>query len=493
MDLAYSASGSCLADFAKGELHPPLSLDSEPCGLAAAPPSRSNELGTSESSTRWLSAAERNSQAQKRFRQRQKERSHTAAAKLLTTTAQLEELQVKQRQLEVRKLLLEKVARLNKQTVLRVAHEHVSPPSEGDSMWQAMLLKGGKRPVLTVWSNETQLFTVEQASQLTLPDFVRLWKEYVQKLGACLLNAKEDDNDPFSANVNKWAAEATSLMVCMAVRNPWVITTFNAVVDASSSPGKACAGQWKSSYLLAVVSYTPEQMKDLLHLRLLFYSQVGQLCRERKALLRYMADEQDVGTNTGLDDVSVRLSEVSDLAEQLRANSADEYRTYMQFSSAFFRGLHTSRQLAVIIVHTHPWVPCKHHLLEELARQQQQAPVAQILESAETDSLEHLADWEEIVTYLQTITPENLHHSVQGRMQSPLFSAAAQNRLAVGIVPMHSHLTYGDLLFIQVCSDSATMHCSSVQGKMQSSLFSAALQDRPTAGSVSMHLYGSKP
>ena len=82
--------------------------------------------------------------------------------------------------------------------------------------------------------------------------------------------------------------------------------------------------------------------------------------------------------------------------------------------------LHTSSQLAVIIVHTHPWVPCKHHLLEELARQQQQAPVAQILESAETDSIEHSADWEEIMTYLQTITPENLHQYVPlGRSQLP--------------------------------------------------------------------------
>jgi hypothetical protein len=91
--------------------------------------------------------------------------------------------------------------------------------------------------------------------------------------------------------------------------------------------------------LQAVVSYTQEQIKDLMHLRLLFYSKIGQLCRERKALLRHMADEQDVGANIGLDDVSVRLSEVSDLAEQLRANGADEYRTYMQFSSAFSRGV----------------------------------------------------------------------------------------------------------------------------------------------------------
>ncbi len=58
------------------------------------------------------------------------ERSHTAEAKLLETTAQLEELQVRQRHLEARNLLLEKVARLNKQTVLREAHEPVPLPWE---------------------------------------------------------------------------------------------------------------------------------------------------------------------------------------------------------------------------------------------------------------------------------------------------------------------------------------------------------------------------
>lgn len=162
MDLACSVSGSCPADFAKGELNTAFSLDSEPSGQEAAR-SRSNDLGMSEPSNKRLSAAERklqsNRQAQKRFRQRQKvrlsvrcmraricyelhvarsswltavpqERSHTAEAKLLETTAQLEELQVRQRQLEARNLLLEKVARLNKQTVLREAHEPVPLPWE---------------------------------------------------------------------------------------------------------------------------------------------------------------------------------------------------------------------------------------------------------------------------------------------------------------------------------------------------------------------------
>ena len=53
----------------------------------------------------------------------------------------------------------------------------------------------------------------------------------------------------------------------------------------------------------------------------------------------------------------------------------------------------------------------------------------------------------------------------------------------------HCSYTYGDLLFIQVCSEPAQMQCSSVQGKMHSPLFSAALQNRLTAGSVSLQLH----
>jgi len=53
----------------------------------------------------------------------------------------------------------------------------------------------------------------------------------------------------------------------------------------------------------------------------------------------------------------------------------------------------------------------------------------------------------------------------------------------------HCKYTYGDLLFRHDCSDPAPMHCSSLQGNMQSPLFSAALQNRLTAGSVPLHLH----
>ncbi len=53
----------------------------------------------------------------------------------------------------------------------------------------------------------------------------------------------------------------------------------------------------------------------------------------------------------------------------------------------------------------------------------------------------------------------------------------------------HCRFNYGDLLFIQVSSDPAQMHCNSIQGKMQSPQFSAALQKRLTPGSVSQQIH----
>ena len=67
-----------------------------------------------------------------------------------------------------------------------------------------------------------------------------------------------------------------------------------------------------------------------------------------------------------------------------------------------------------------------------------------------------------------------------GKIKSPLFSAALKNKLTAGLC--HCKYTYGSLLFTQVCSDSAPIQRSTGFGKMQSPLVSAALQNRLTAG-----------
>ncbi len=66
------------------------------------------------------------------------------------------------------------------------------------------------------------------------------------------------------------------------------------------------------------------------------------------------------------------------------------------------------------------------------------------------------------------------------KWQSPLLSAALQDRLAAGLY--HCNYIYEDLLFIQVCSDPTPEHCNTVFCKMHSPLLTAALQDRLAAG-----------
>ncbi len=53
----------------------------------------------------------------------------------------------------------------------------------------------------------------------------------------------------------------------------------------------------------------------------------------------------------------------------------------------------------------------------------------------------------------------------------------------------HCNCTLGDLLFIHVCSDATPKPCSTGQGKIASPLFIAALQNRLTAGIVSLQLH----
>ena len=60
-------------------------------------------------------------------------------------------------------------------------------------------------------------------------------------------------------------------------------------------------------------------------------------------------------------------------------------------------------------------------------------------------------------TGVQSCNTKALQHW-QGRKDSPLFTAALQNRLTACLC--HWNHTCGDLLFIQGCSDAAPKHCS---------------------------------
>ena len=95
-------------------------------------------------------------------------------------------------------------------------------------------------------------------------------------------------------------------------------------------------------------------------------------------------------------------------------------------SSNYASQVHTSRQLAATIVHTHPWVPCKHLLLEELASQRAEPTDHELLNTAETDLVDYSVQWQEVVRYLQQISPANLYKHVPLRQQQEQLSKMHQ-------------------------------------------------------------------
>ena len=69
--------------------------------------------------------------------------------------------------------------------------------------------------------------------------------------------------------------------------------------------------------------------------------------------------------------------------------------------------IHTSKQIAAGMVHAYPFV-VGHQLLEPLAEQSNQPSLRALADDTSIDSLQHAANWETVVSYLNKIGADNL-------------------------------------------------------------------------------------
>ncbi len=85
------------------------------------------------------------------------------------------------------------------------------------------------------------------------------------------------------------------------------------------------------------MAYTESQVRDLLHLRRLYYGKMGQLYRQRKELRAQvpLACMGEVENICATDNYTL----LSNLAEKLRQNAAEEYSVFVQSFCAIFRGV----------------------------------------------------------------------------------------------------------------------------------------------------------
>ncbi len=87
-------------------------------------------------------------------------------------------------------------------------------PSE-DSTQQS-----GKVMTLTVRENEKIPLSIEQIKHMPWKDFVKLWKDYVNRLAVCLVESSGDADSPASRRLEALIEEISLFTSCLATSNP---------------------------------------------------------------------------------------------------------------------------------------------------------------------------------------------------------------------------------------------------------------------------------
>ena len=89
--------------------------------------------------------------------------------------------------------------------------------------------------------------------------------------------------------------------------------------------------------LQRLLAFSEEQLRDMMHLRRIYVTRRGLHAMERRELL-----SQAAASHHQMPLPSDNLTQLSDLASQLKKNAADDYRVYHRIACALRRGVSCS-------------------------------------------------------------------------------------------------------------------------------------------------------
>ncbi|DBA95755.1 TPA: hypothetical protein ACH3X1_001309 [Trebouxia sp. C0004] len=330
-------------------------------------------------------------------------RTESLEAQVALTAAQVQELQASQRQLEARNALLESVASnltsdAQEASVAEADWSHL-PASASDQQ---------RTLVLSVTDGVDLVRTVQDISRMPFTEFVSLYTAYTRKIRQCLTQIAQQKGSTSDTmeDLHKWTSEVSAMLVFLAVGNLRNYLSFTSSrLDGNIGPSVSQLPDTFYQDFVTRLHLTEAQKIDLMHLRRLFYAKMGALKRERKQLLQHVP----AGAAQSTLDASTRLADITAIAQQLHDNSAAEFKTYMQFGSAYRRGILTLKQQAVCTVKGFPYIPDKPRILEILAHQRSEMPILVLSQPLGIDDFEHHTNWQLVVNYLRMITKDNLH------------------------------------------------------------------------------------
>ncbi|KAA6416967.1 MAG: hypothetical protein FRX49_13067 [Trebouxia sp. A1-2] len=329
-------------------------------------------------------------------------RKQALDSQLIDTRAELQKLKAYQQQLETRNALLEKVSRINNQPDQTSSSDEIAMSAvDRQTVCDETSLNDKGRGVNVTLPRHQQHMTVQQISKLRLGQFAALWTDYIRELGMLLVHLGDRGDPSTQASMEHLTLESTQLLGCLKVFNPSV---YKAVcqerLDGTNTvPARQLDVSWFMS-LQELLSLSDAQMQDFAHLRHLYLTKRALLAFERKKLVNQMQESDSV-----LPHPADGQLEVSELAAKLRQNAADDYEVYIKLGYAVRRGVFSTKQWAMFIVHAYPFFPGVEAALELTAAGRGELSMHEIIAGAQGSPM--AADWAALNRYLSNITGEH--------------------------------------------------------------------------------------
>lgn len=383
-----------------------------------------------------LSALQHPRLSQKRYRplEATRESSQDLADQLASTRAELEQMREQQRRLESKNILLEKCLHLNvsheahqsRGSILGVPEATALASSASSAATQHYVRQEvldserGVGLISSVRGPPTSI-TVSEIGNMGVEEFSSLWADYIHSIGSCLLQmSNERCNGPATNLMHQLTDESSRLLGCIKLLNHKVHDAMlHGQIDTKLANNISMDRFYPT--FTALLQLSDGQWEDLMFLRRLYVTRRYVLAKQRERLITEAAG----CINSGLKQVPLPGStQVSHLAARLAKNAEEDYRVYHRCGAAGRRGILSTKQWALIIVHAYPYLPTVEQSLQAFAEfGKSSMSKADILKAAETDSME--TAWQALQEYIELIGQQNSHEYLP-LSSCPAFKSQAQ-------------------------------------------------------------------
>ncbi|KAK9842545.1 hypothetical protein WJX81_005329 [Elliptochloris bilobata] len=365
-------------------------------------------------------AREKNKEAQKAFRRRQKAKQAEIEKRMVDLAAQLEALQHENKTLHRQNQTLQSALVVrSSEGVLQAAPRpakdaSVSPSGQAawlpwngrgsmremattlveaqvgrlaaparvapvTGSWQPWADRGGKPSamaalVLTLGEGvERFRLTPEGARGFTMEGMRAIWKELVKRCAGHLVNAANDATGRAAQEIEGLTREFVGLSNYLAVNNPRLINDLHFQSAEKTEPQLPPNASLWSSILLSL-RFTDEQKAELLRARRTYFMRVGPLLQERATIQSCLlvVDERLAGSS--VDDL-----QLNELSEALQRNLQNMHYAKCLFMMRAWYQVLTPMQVATFIVHAYPRPPDMMAVCAVLAEQAGELPVSALL------------------------------------------------------------------------------------------------------------------